>query len=66
MFVTFLVLSVFFMSGAPKGSTGSGSGFKTSLRRGHSLKSHPTDWWSPVMTKQLLTGSYQHKQISAF
>ena len=36
----------FFCHGATKGSTGSGSGFKASQVRDHSLKSHPTDWES--------------------
>ena len=34
--------------GAPEGSTGRGSGLKRLRRRGHGLKSHPTDWWSPL------------------
>ena len=32
--------------GAPEGSTCSGSGLKHIRRRGHSLKSQPTDWES--------------------
>ena len=33
--------------GTPKGSTGSGSGFKASQKMGHNLKSHSTDWEKP-------------------
>ena len=33
--------------GTPKGSTGSGSGFKASQKTGPGLKSHPTDWEKP-------------------
>ena len=32
--------------GAPDGWTGRGSDLKNLRRWGHSLKSHPTDWWS--------------------
>ena len=32
--------------GAAEGSVGSGSGLKNLRRRGHGLKSHPTDWES--------------------
>ena len=40
--------------------------FKTSQRWGRSLRYQPTDWWSPDMTKKLLTKSYPHKQIRTF
>ena len=33
--------------GALGGSTGSGSGFKPSQKKGHGFKSHPMDWKKP-------------------
>ena len=33
--------------GTPEGSTGSGSGFKASQKRGNGLMFHPTDWEKP-------------------
>ena len=42
-FMLFVVL----YPGTPKGSTGSGSGFKASQKMGNGLKSHPTDWEKP-------------------
>ena len=38
------MLSVVLCPGTPKGSTGSGSGFKASQKTGKGLKYHPTDW----------------------
>ena len=37
----------FLCPGTPEGSTRSGSGFKVFQKRGHGLKSHPTDWEKP-------------------
>ena len=33
--------------GAPEGSTGSSSGFKSSQKTGHDFKSHQKDWEKP-------------------
>ena len=41
------MLFVVLWPGTPEGSTGSGSGFEASRRRGNGLKSHPTDWEKP-------------------
>ena len=45
---------------APEGSTSSGSGLKRLRRRGHSLNSHRTDWWSRVSDLRPLGKNSSH------
>ena len=55
-----MVLCVYFMSRASEASTDSGSGLKRPRDGGHSLKFHPTDWWSRGSNLGLLYGQSFH------
>ena len=60
---------MFSCPGALEGTTVCGSGLKRLRRRGNSLKSHPTDWWSlgtnsgPLVTRRV-TYSLHHAESS--